>query len=62
MQDQDPNLVKMFQLSQLIIEFLLHSQKFLLSDKDVVGRQMEEMALALEKATNQSDKTVSDIL
>ena len=48
----------MFQLSQLIIEFLLHSQKFLISDKETAKKRLEMMEISVSTATEQYEKTV----
>ncbi|KAJ3356224.1 hypothetical protein HDU91_005569 [Kappamyces sp. JEL0680] len=44
-EDGDPNLVKLFQISQLIVEFLLHSQSFLLNSQ----QSLQDQILALER-------------
>jgi predicted RNase H-like nuclease (RuvC/YqgF family) len=45
----DPNIVKLFQLSQLIIEYQLHSQEYLVSQKSGVD---QENAEAIKKSMN----------
>ena len=47
MDDVDPNMVKLFKMAQLIIEFLLHSQSFLLKE-----RVEEQKYLKLTTETN----------
>jgi Iguana/Dzip1-like DAZ-interacting protein N-terminal len=46
--NQDSGLVKMFQLAQLIIEFLVYSQKFLMTEKNKLGIKVDEISEELE--------------
>lgn len=54
----DPNMVKLFQISQLIIEFLVHSQNFLLSDQ----KQQERLVAALEEEVEKNSVDVEKLV
>ena len=54
----DPNMVKLFQISQLIIEFLVHSQNFLLRDQ----KQQERLVAALEEEVEKNTIDVEKLV
>ncbi len=63
----DPNIVKLFQLSQLVIEYLLHSQEYLiinrqqLSDEKVaVQTKLASLSEQFEKMVNQSQNLMHE--
>jgi hypothetical protein len=43
--DVDPNVLKLFQIAQMIIEFLLHSQNYLLKQRDHLTSEIEELKI-----------------
>ena len=59
-EDIDPNMVKLFRLSQMIIEYLLHSQSFLLSERDGMSRKFEESRIELQNTRLELEKSKQD--
>jgi hypothetical protein len=55
----DPNLVKLFQLSQLIIEFLVHSQNFLLHNQQQQEMDVSRLEEQLEGSLSEIQKMVT---
>lgn len=49
LEDLDPNVSKLFEISQLIIEFLLHSQSFLLKHKQSQKEEIDELSTQNKK-------------
>jgi hypothetical protein len=58
-QPQDSGLVKMFQLAQLIIEFLVYSQKFLMTEKNEISGKVAGLSEELEEMKKDNVKIVT---
>ncbi|KAJ3214155.1 EF-hand domain-containing member C2 [Dinochytrium kinnereticum] len=54
----DPNFIKLFQLSQLIIEYLLHSQDYLSEHREKLLEECETMSAEMESIKSMYDKEV----
>nr|KAJ3419335.1 Zinc finger protein dzip1 [Polyrhizophydium stewartii] len=52
----DPNFIKLFQLAQLIIEFLLHSQEYLVDQRDEAEAELESLRGRYAKAASEQEK------
>ena len=48
--DTDPNFIKLFRLAQLMLEYVLHSQDFLTSEKDSLDQRAQHLAMVMEAA------------
>ncbi|KAJ1511077.1 Zinc finger protein dzip1 [Coelomomyces lativittatus] len=57
----DPNFVKLFQLSQLIIEYLLYCQNLLQDTEKVSSKRLKELECEVEALKDQSEKQLLEI-
>ncbi|KAJ3355300.1 Zinc finger protein dzip1 [Allomyces javanicus] len=57
----DPNFVKLFQLAQLVIEYLLHCQDVLHSSDQDARRQATELAAEVDHLQQQNEKQLLEI-
>ncbi|KAI9179735.1 hypothetical protein H9P43_005065 [Blastocladiella emersonii ATCC 22665] len=57
----DSNFVKLFQLAQLIIEYLLHCQSILEQSEADLARQLDEQALEITAMTEQQERDLTEI-
>ncbi|KND02813.1 uncharacterized protein SPPG_01894 [Spizellomyces punctatus DAOM BR117] len=57
----DPTYIKLFQLSQLTIEYLLHSQDYLLDHRKVLTDQVEELRERLAGLTKECESQKSEL-
>lgn len=46
--DTDPNFIKLFRLAQLMLEYVLHSQDFLTSEKDLLDQRAQHLAMVMK--------------
>lgn len=52
----DVNFVKLYKLSQMIIEYLLHSQRYLLNEKQEYTLQYKEIKQNTDKLNDEKQK------
>lgn len=58
----DPNIVKLFQLSQLLIEYLLHSQEYLIVNRQQVLDDIANLRKRHSDLMEEHDKVVSFLM
>ena len=56
----DPNFLKLFKISQLIIEYLLHSQDYLAEHRAALLRDVEDLETKLDVLTDTCEKQTLD--
>ncbi|KAJ3065011.1 Zinc finger protein dzip1, partial [Quaeritorhiza haematococci] len=57
----DPNIVKLFQIAQLIIEYLLHSQEYLADTHKALTEECEQSSQKCRTLTETTEKQASEI-
>ncbi|TPX34188.1 hypothetical protein SmJEL517_g03055 [Synchytrium microbalum] len=57
----DPNFVKLFKLSQLMVEYLLHTQDYLVEDRRCVAEELERASASAADAIKVTDSHLNEI-
>ncbi|RKO89786.1 Iguana/Dzip1-like DAZ-interacting protein N-terminal-domain-containing protein, partial [Blyttiomyces helicus] len=57
----DPNFIKLFQLSQLMVEYLLHSQDYLAGERLLLAENLETVGKKLEVTLGEHEKQSADL-